>query len=111
MKAAHHRGRYEVAARQVRAIANANPLTLCWRCRKPLNQHRAHRTGKPATWTAGHTVDGSSSYHPWTRALITSAQCEEAAAGDWLAPEASVCNYRDGRATQDAQRIVTTRAW
>lgn len=111
MKPAHHRGRYHVGSRQVRRAAEANPLTLCWFCRQPLHAHKPHASGEPARWNAGHTIDGSESYQLWLTPLITVADCERAAAGDWLAPQASTCNMRAGRALQDARRTITTRNW
>jgi hypothetical protein len=72
VKAPHHRGSYHVTAARVRAAANADPNTRCWRCGRTLNQHPPHRNGKPATWQAGHTTDSQ--------------------VGGHLAPEASTCN-------------------
>ena len=57
-KGAHHRGTYHVDSRRVRAAANANPGTTCWRCGRTLAEHPPHHTGKPATWHAGHVNDG-----------------------------------------------------
>lgn len=50
MKPAHYRGAYHVQARRIRAAANANPNTRCWRCGHPA------RPGDP--WEAGHLRDG-----------------------------------------------------
>ncbi len=83
-KGAHHRGDYHVRARRVRDQANTDPTTTCWRCGHTLAQHPPHRDGKPATWTAGHTVDGDSSAP--------------------LAPEASTCNYSAGAKAGNARR-------
>ena len=57
-KGAHHRGTYHVDSRRVRAAANANPGTTCWRCGRTLAEHPPHRNGAPAHWTAGHIIDG-----------------------------------------------------
>ena len=81
MKPPHHAGGYHVQARQVRDAANANPDTRCWRCGLTLAEHRPHRNGKPATWTAGHVIDGQ--------------------VGGVLLPEASTCNAKAGRAMQN----------
>jgi len=43
----------------VRAHANADPSTTCWRCGLTLEQVR--RTKPHAKWDAGHLVDGDSS--------------------------------------------------
>jgi hypothetical protein len=52
MAGPHHRGAdYERRAADVRARANANPATTCWRCGKTKAQH-----GQP--WEAGHITDG-----------------------------------------------------
>jgi hypothetical protein len=75
-KAPHHRGTYHAASAKVRAAANADPETRCWRCGLTLPEHKPHRNGKPATWTAGHTTDSQPGGH--------------------LAPEASTCNYAAG---------------
>ena len=90
-KAPHHRGDYQVRARRITEQAKANPATTCWRCGQTLDQHAAHRNGKRPWWTAGHVRDGDPSSP--------------------LAPEASTCNYRAGRAMQDVKRRVTSRTW
>jgi hypothetical protein len=58
-KPKHYAGSYQVDARNVKHAAAANPLTLCWRCHRTLDQHPPHRNGNPAYWTAGHTQHGS----------------------------------------------------
>ncbi|GGL27594.1 hypothetical protein H9L10_03595 [Phycicoccus endophyticus] len=89
-KAAHHRGNFHVRARHIRDTANADPTTTCWRCGHTLAEHPPHKNGKPATWTAGHIIDGDP----------TSP----------LAPEASTCNYSAG-ATTGNQRRATGYTW
>lgn len=74
-KAAHHRGDYQKRAAKVRARANADASTTCWRCGLTLAQCRT-KTGKPARWTAGHVID-SNPDSP-------------------LLPECSTCNYSAG---------------
>lgn len=76
IKHAHHRGSYHRDSIKIRATANANPNTTCWRCGLRLNQHTPHKNGKPAYWTAGHINDGQ--------------------VNGPLAPEASTCNYTAG---------------
>jgi hypothetical protein len=113
VKAPHHSGTHEVASRKVRAVANANPLTLCWRCHRRIDQHVDHHNGKPPRWTAGHTVTASTTAQPWLTPMISVADCEQAAAGDWLAPEISTCNYgaRHDHNQPATPMIVTTRDW
>ena len=67
-KGPHHTGTYHRRALKLRAQANANPNTLCWRCGQPA------RNGDP--WTAGHLRDGDP-----TSPLL---------------PEHASCNYRAG---------------
>jgi len=76
MRAPHHSGTYAARARHIRAIANANPMTVCWRCGHTLSQHPNTKTGKAPRWTAGHIRDGDT----------TSP----------LMPEVDVCNYSAG---------------
>lgn len=45
-----HQGDYRKRAARVRALANANPDTRCWRCGE------LARPGDP--WQAGHVIDG-----------------------------------------------------
>ncbi len=84
VKGPHHSGTYQRRAANVRAAANLDPDTRCWRCRRTLDQHEPHRNGTPARWTAGHIRDGDP----------TSP----------LAPEASTCNYSAGARTGNARR-------
>ena len=71
-KAPHHSGTYYRRAKHLRAAANANPNTRCWRCGRTLPEHEPHTTGRPATWHAGHVIPGDPSSP--------------------LLPEASTCN-------------------
>lgn len=99
MAGPHHRGPdYERRAAAVRARANANPRTRCWRCGKTLAEHEPHRNGKRPRWEAGHTTDGK--------------------VGGELKPEASTCNKRAGIALTNARRrgqstqpLTTSRRW
>jgi hypothetical protein len=75
-KAAHHRGTHQRRAEKVVAAANADPFTRCHRCGLWLAEHKRHRNGKPAFWTAGHVIDG----------LVDGP----------LAAEASTCNFSHG---------------
>jgi hypothetical protein len=72
----HHSGSYARRAAAVRAFANANPDTKCWRCGKTLEQHLPHRNGRRPTWQAGHVIDGQ--------------------VNGLLMPEASTCNKSAG---------------
>jgi hypothetical protein len=95
-KPAHYRGRYHVAARRVRQLANADPRTLCWRCGRTLAQHPPHKGGRPAYWQAGHVVDGQ--------------------ANGALRPEASTCNLSAGgklgaEATARKRKPRTSARW
>ncbi len=105
MKPAHRRGRYTANARAVVDAAKAHPHSVCWRDGLPLSAHPSHRSGARPTWTAGHTVDGSADAKPWLCAW------EVPPPGDWLAPEASVCNYSYGAGLARGNRIVTTQSW
>lgn len=73
-KPAHYRGSYHVDSAHVRAMAYANPETLCWRCGRTLAQIR--QVKPRARWTAGHLIDSLP--------------------GGPLAPECSPCNYAAG---------------
>ena len=77
--APHHLGDFPRRARLVRAIANANPSTLCWRCGRTLPEH-----GPKAKWQAGHVIDGQ--------------------IGGELRPEASTCNAAAGARLTNARR-------
>jgi len=92
-KPSHRTGSYFRRAMKLRAAANANPNTTCWRCGRTLAEHPPHKTGKPAIWTAGHVRDGDP----------TSP----------LMPEASTCNYTAGTILRN-QRHTTpppSRRW
>lgn len=93
MAGLHHRGTYARRAALVRARAYADPTTVCWRCGRTLAEHPPHRTGRPATWTAGHVEDGR--------------------IDGQLLPEASTCNYSAGASTGNRRRrgLRTTRNW
>lgn len=86
-KAPHHRGNYQAAAAKVRAKANADPTTRCWRC------GQLARPGDP--WTAGHINDGQT--------------------GGPLRAEHASCNYSAGAQLGNARRsrttLRTTRQW
>jgi hypothetical protein len=90
VKGPHHQGSYQVRAAKVRAQANADPSTRCWRCGKTLAQHPArHKTGAPARWTAGHIIDGQ--------------------VGGQLAPEVSTCNYSAGATLGNQRQRANTQ--
>jgi hypothetical protein len=91
-KRAHHRGTHQLRARAVVTAANANPNTRCGRCGLTLTQHTPHRNGKPATWQAGHVIDGQ--------------------VNGELRPEASTCNESHGATLGNTRRVqATTRDW
>jgi hypothetical protein len=86
-----HDNDYPRRARAIVTAAQRNPHTLCWRCQQPLAQHPPHKTGRPATWHAGHIIDGDP-HSP-------------------LAAEASTCNQQaGGRITGRTTRSLTERS-
>jgi hypothetical protein len=89
----HYSGDYAARAAALRARANADPATRCWRCGRTLAEHPPHRNGRRPTWQAGHVVDGQ--------------------AGGTLLPEASTCNVTAGAriGAQRSRGLRTTRAW
>ena len=97
----HHSGTYDRRARRVRAAANADPATICWYCRRTLDQHAPHADGSRPRWTAGHTIDGYRDAPAWLHVT------EAPPPGPWLAPEASTCNYGH----HDRPRNPQSRAW
>lgn len=107
-KAAHHRGTHQANARKLVTAGNATPGAVCWRCGLTLHQHAPHKNGRRARWTAGHTIDGSLTAAMWENITFRPPP------GDWLALEASTCNFSAGAALSSADptpRIVTTRQW
>jgi hypothetical protein len=41
-------------------MESVTPATRCWRCGKLAREHpQRHKSGKPATWHAGHLADGN----------------------------------------------------
>jgi hypothetical protein len=94
----HYSGDYATRRHYLIAAANADPRTICWRCRRTLAEHEPHRNGRKAYWTAGHVRDGDP-----TSPLL---------------PEASTCNYsaggRLGNARRSGRRFngnPTSRRW
>lgn len=87
----HHGGDYARRARAVREAAYASLGTRCWRCGLTLAEHAAHKTGKPATWQAGHVID-SDPRSP-------------------LLPEASTCNASAGATMGNHLREPPSRVW
>lgn len=87
---AHYRGRYDRHRRLLLDLAATHRDAICWRDGLTLAQHPPHRDGKPATWTAGHTVDGDPGAVPWVKVHAVPPP------GSWLALEASTCNYANG---------------
>lgn len=100
----HHTGTYTVAARRLRDTANATPSAVCSRCGRTLVEHAPHANGRPAQWTAEHTMPGSMTWVVWPDVTTTPPP------GDWLAISASTCNYSAGN-TPVAPIVVTTRRW
>lgn len=89
----HHRSPHFVAAgKRLRALGNANPHAVCWRDGLTLDQHRQRWPHRQHRWTAGHTIDGSTTWRTWTNITTTPPH------GDWLALESSGCNYAGGAA-------------
>lgn len=54
----HHHGTYHRRAAHLRAAANANPDTRCWRCGLTRAEYAAAHGERAARWQAGHVVDG-----------------------------------------------------
>ena len=77
-KAPHHSGSYHRRAMALRAAANADPGTRCWRCGRTLAEHPPTKTGRAPRWTAGHVEDRNGNL-----------------TGE-LAPEPDVCNFTEG---------------
>jgi hypothetical protein len=85
-----YRGSWFAATKRLRAIWTLDPNTICWRDGKLLHEHPAHKTGKPARWTAGHIDD-------WP--LLRANGLEHLVIyidGVPIAAEASVDNFREG---------------
>ena len=96
---AHHRDpQFIRTGRIVRAAANANPRAICWRCGLTLAQHAKHKTGKPARWQAGHTIDGVNG-PAWLH--VTTLPPKGVAL---IAPEASTCNTSHGASAGNRRR-------
>lgn len=101
-KPAHYRGTFHVRSRQVREAAAADPLTRCWRCGLTLHEHKPHKTGRPATWTAGHLRDGD----PTSPLLPEASTCNKSA-GTRLSNE----RRRARRAAQKATQPPKHTSW
>jgi hypothetical protein len=65
-------------------MRTATPFTKCIRCGRRLQDHPPHRNGRPATWHAGHVIDGDNR--------------------GALALEASTCNTAAGGALGNQRR-------
>jgi len=72
-----HRGTYHRRAKRLRALAYANPATLCRRCGKTHAQALALWGERAAAWQAGHVVDG----HPGSPLAPEHARCNTSAGG------------------------------
>jgi hypothetical protein len=84
-----HAGTYKARAAYVRARANANPDTRCWRCGRTLDEHEPHASGRRPWWEAGH-IDGHL---------------------ERLAPEASICNHRANAIANNNRAQPTSEVW
>lgn len=51
-----HKGTFDTQSARVRAAANRNPSTICWRCKRTMAEIRKDKPH--AKWQAGHVVDG-----------------------------------------------------
>lgn len=87
----YYKGDYPKRSAAVRAAANADPFTQCWRCGRTLSQHPPHRTGRPPSWQAGHVRAGD----------VTSP----------LLAEASTCNTSHGARLGNILRKKRRLAW
>ena len=102
----HYRGNYDQQARALKAAANANPRTRCWRDGLTLDQHPPHRDGRRPTWQAGHTVDGHRNSPAWLDVEHPPPP------GAWLAAEASTCNTSNGaHRTNKLRANPQSRQW
>lgn len=63
--------------RRAALLRTATPQSRCWRCGKTLGEHAAHHTGQPATWEAGHLVDGD----PRSPLALEASTCNRSAGG------------------------------
>jgi hypothetical protein len=94
----HKDRRYVKAAKIIRDYANADTHAVCWRCGRTLRDHPAG-----AKWQAGHTIDGSTTWHIWPHVTRT-PDPTLTGPGGWLAPEASTCNASAGAAYGNRKR-------
>ena len=88
-KRAHYAGTYRRRAAAVRAVANADPSTTCWRCGLTLAE--AQRSDPGVRWDAGHVNDGE--------------------VDGLLLAEHSSCNRAAGAAAGNAKREPRSRRW
>ena len=79
----YHKGAYPGRAAKVRAAANEDPYTRCWRCGE------FARANDP--WQAGHLVDG--------------------AMDSPLAAEHRSCNIRAGNRLKASRYLRTSKVW
>lgn len=97
--APHHRDRrYVVQSLALRKLAASTRGAVCWRCGLTLDAHPLGANGKRQRWTAGHTVDSSTTWNLWTNVT------RQPPPGDWLAPEASRCNMASSAERTNAMR-------
>ena len=85
-----HGPNYRRLAPLIRAAANSDTNTRCWRCGLTLAEHPLYPNGRRQRWTAGHLTDGQPD---WTLTLTD------------LAPEASRCNEEAGAYYGNDKRI------
>jgi hypothetical protein len=106
-KAHHADPRYRRSRPLLLALANADPLAVCCRDRhgQPCGLRlEEHPVG--AKWTCGHTVDGSRTWALWLDVRSVPPD------GDWLAPQASTCNYAAGASAGNRRRNrAHSRRW
>jgi hypothetical protein len=96
--AAHHRGTHRRRAREIVALAYADPATQCQAqpCRgwgsRTLVEHPHAKSGREPRWQAGHVIDGQID-------------------GE-LRPEVDVCNTSNGARLRNAHSSnPTSRQW
>lgn len=77
-----HDAAHDKRAKVIRWRAYADPATRCWRCGRTLAEVKAAEPTRRVEWHAGHT---GGPLEP-------------------LAPECSLCNWRDSAATTRAKR-------
>jgi hypothetical protein len=98
--AIHRNRRYVKDSAIIRQYANVTPSAVCWLHGTHVTQCPPHKDGTPSTWVAGHTIDGSTTWHAWFHVsrVPPLPPHPQAPAGGWLAPQCSASNSSTGAA-------------